>query len=99
MSDVVSMALTQALDLTAQMLAAAEDEQWSRVIELDTERQRWLQPPLAVEPGQREALVNLIERNRRLLERARATHAGIELQLEQHKYNHRALNAYIASSG
>jgi dsDNA-binding SOS-regulon protein len=99
MSGIASMALTQALELTSQMLAAAEDDQWSRVIELESERQKWLRPPLAVEQAQRGALAILAERNRRLLERATAAQAEIGRQLEQHKYNHRALNIYIASSG
>lgn len=99
MSQAVSMALARALDITGQMLAAAEAEQWTRVLELEAERQQWLRPPLAVEPAQRATLATLIERNRRLLERATAAHAQIGQLLGQHKYNHRALNSYIASSG
>jgi hypothetical protein len=41
----------------------------------------------------------LHEHNRRLLERAELARAGVERQLGQHKYNHRALSTYIASSG
>lgn len=99
MSYAVSTALVRALDITGQMLAAAEDGQWARVVELEAERQRWLRPPLAVEPAQRATLATLIEHNRRLLERATAAHAEIGRQLGRHKYNHRALNSYIASSG
>ncbi|MGC1547657.1 MAG: hypothetical protein WA777_03940 [Rhodanobacter sp.] len=90
-------ALQRALEISAQMHAAAEQGEWTRVVELDIERQSWIGHPPS-EPSHGEALMALQESNRLLLERATTAHAEIEHQLEQHKYNHRALSAYITSA-
>lgn len=99
MSGATHAALRQALDISAQMLDAADRGHWSQVAELDVERQACIRQPHAADPYNIEALATLHEHNRRLLERAELARAGVERQLGQHKYNHRALSTYIASSG
>jgi hypothetical protein len=91
--------LQQALDISVQMLEAANHGHWSRVAELDTERQTWIRQQHPADQPNIEALTTLREHNRQLLERAEVARAGVERQLGQHKYNHRALSTYIASSG
>ena len=99
MSGAAHAALRQALDISAQMLDAADQGHWSHVAELDAERQACIRQPHAADRYNIEALTTLHEHNRRLLERAELARAGVERQLGQHKYNHRALSTYIASSG
>jgi hypothetical protein len=99
MSGAAHAALRQALDISAQMLDAADRGHWSYVAELDAERQACIRQPHAADPYNIEALTTLREHNHRLLERAELARSGVERQLGQHKYNHRALSTYIASSG
>ena len=99
MSATAHAALRQALDISARMLDAADHGHWSLVAELDAERQTWIRQQHPADQPNIEALTTLQEHNRLLLERAGVARAGVERQLGQHKYNHRALNTYIASAG
>jgi hypothetical protein len=99
MSGTAHAPLRQALDISAQMLDAADRGHWSHVAELDAERQACIRQQHPADPYNIAALTTLNEHNRRLLERAARARAGVERQLGQHKYNHRALSTYIASSG
>jgi hypothetical protein len=97
MNDPVHAKLRRALDITIEMIDAATSENWSRVIELDTQRQAYLkQVPASAE--HREALLALQVHNQVLLERANLSHQALQRQLGQHQYNHRALRTYITSS-
>jgi hypothetical protein len=99
MSGAAHAPLQQALDISTQMLDAADQGLWSRVAELDTERQTWIRQQHPANQPNIEALTTLQEHNRILLDRAGVAREGVERQLGQHKYNHRALSTYIASSG
>jgi hypothetical protein len=98
MSDSVHAGLQRALDITVQMLAAAADGQWQQVIELDVERQPCLRQH-GYDPGSRELLTTLYQHNEHLLRRADDARETLERELSRHKYNHRALSVYMASSG
>jgi hypothetical protein len=97
MSDTTDAGLQRALDLTVQMLAAADEGQWEHVVELDAERQPFIQQH-RLDPRSHELLITLHQHNERLLEHAAAARGAVERELGQHQYNHRALNVYIASS-
>lgn len=99
MSGAADSALQRALTISAQMLDAADRDDWSRVADLDVERQTWMRQEHPANKHSSDALAALHEHNRLLLERAELAHMKIEQQLGQHKYNHRALNTYIASAG
>ncbi|RDS81856.1 hypothetical protein [Dyella psychrodurans] len=100
MNDPAHEGLERALEITAQMIEAARDENWSHVLELDARRQAYLQQVQAgaVGPRHRQALLALQVHNQTLLERAGLAHHAVEQQLGQHQYNHRALRTYIVSS-
>jgi len=98
MSDASDAGLQRALVITLQMLTAADEGEWQQVIELDTERQPWMQPTLS-DRRSSELLTTLHQHNERLLERAAAARESVQRELGRHKYNHRALSVYIASSG
>jgi hypothetical protein len=101
MSSAVQDELQQALALTADMGEAASDGNWTRVAELDAQRQLHLQRMHAgsLGPQHRTALAALQAQNRALLERAQQVRDDVEQQLSQHQYNHRALRAYVTSAG
>ncbi len=98
MSDAACDGLQRALDITQQMLAAAADGQWQQVVELDSERQPCLRQH-RYDQGSGELLTALYQQNEHLLKRADAARDALQRELSQQKYNHHALNAYIASSG
>ncbi|MET0330646.1 MAG: flagellar protein FliT [Dyella sp.] len=91
--------LHQALRLTAQMLDAASAGDWSLVTSLDGARQPLLAAARRPDPQWRELLTDLHQQNQQLLMLAAGAREQVEQQLGQHRYNHRALNTYIASSG
>jgi hypothetical protein len=100
MSDAIERPLQQALALTMDMLAAATQDNWTLVTELDTRRQAYLQQihDAAIDPQHRHTLRTLEANNRALLERVTQVREGVELQLSQHQYNHRALRTYVSST-
>lgn len=98
MSDSAYDGLQSALDITLQMLAAAADGQWQRVVELEAERQSCIGQH-DDDPRSRELLTTLHQHNEQLLKRADVEREALERELSRHKYNHRALSVYIASSG
>lgn len=100
MNDPLHAKLRRALDITVEMIDAATSENWSRVVELDAQRQVYLKqvPASAAGAEHREALLALQVHNRALLERANLAHEALQQQLGQHQYNHRALRTYIISS-
>ena len=98
MSGATAPSLQRALDITLQMLTAAQAGQWEPVVALDAERQPCLQQsPLDRRSG--ELLTTLQQHNERLLAHAAAAREALERELGQHNYNHHALSVYIASSG
>lgn len=100
MSDLAHANLQRALDITVEMIDAATSDNWPRVVELDAQRQVCLEhfQAGAAGPQHRDALLALQVHNRALLERANLAHEAVERQLNQHQYNHRALQTYITSS-
>jgi hypothetical protein len=96
---VETVELQQALQLTAQMIDAAGDGDWQQVVSLDSERQPLLAAARRPDPQWHELLTALHQQNQQLLMIAAGAREEVEQQLGQHRYNHRALNTYIASSG
>ena len=97
MSDVAYAGLQRAVEITLQMLAAAADGQWQQVVELDAERQPCIRQH-RYDHRSSELLTTLHQHNEHLLKRADVARAELESELSRHKYNHRALSVYIASS-
>ncbi|HTV86120.1 MAG TPA: flagellar protein FliT [Dyella sp.] len=100
MNEPASAPLTRALELTVGMLDAAAGDNWDRVSQLDAERQRSLRK-CGAEPlgaGERQLVAALLKHNQTLLALAEGARAALHKQLDQHRYNHRALRTYIASS-
>lgn len=95
----VAAQLQQAMRLTEQMLQAAGASDWERVASLDSERQPMLAAVDKPDPQWREWLTALHQQNQQVLALATGAREQVERQLGRHRYNHRALNTYIASSG
>jgi hypothetical protein len=91
--------LQQALLLTEQMLDAAGVADWDLVASLDSTRQPLLAAARRPDPEWQEWLTALHQRNQQVLMLAASAREQVEQQLGSHRYNHRALNTYIASSG
>lgn len=91
--------LQHALALTASMREAADAGNWSLVAELEGQRQLHLQRIQGGTPDSRhrDALAALRTQNDALLEQVREVFGGVEAQLSQHQYTHRALRAYVTS--
>jgi flagellar protein FliT len=90
--------LQQAVQLTEQMLDAAREGDWQLATSLDSQRQPLLAAARQPDPQWHELLTTLHEQNQHLLTLAVGAREQVEQQLGQHRYNHRALNSYLASS-
>lgn len=101
MNDAALTELQHALSLTVEMIDAAAHDNWTLVTELDARRQVHLQQVSSDTLGiqHRETLQALQAHNDALLERAEQVRNGVEQQLSQHQYNHRALRTYVTSAG
>lgn len=91
-------ALAQALKITEQMFAAADQSNWTAVTGLDAQLQRVLREDVLLQPGDEPRLRLLLEKNSMLMQAATAARGTIEQELGQHNYNHKALNVYVSSS-
>jgi hypothetical protein len=100
MNDLIHASLQRALEITIEMMDAATSDNWAYVVQLDAQRQVYLDQVSAgtTGPEHRETLLALQAHNHAVLERANLAHQQIEQQLGQHQYNHRALRTYITSS-
>jgi hypothetical protein len=100
MNDPAHLGLQRALEITAEMIDAAQGDNWPHVLELDARRQVCLVQARAgaLGPEHRQALLSLQVHNQVLLERASLAHQAVEQQIGRHQYNHRALRTYIVSS-
>jgi hypothetical protein len=92
--------LQRALQLSIEMLDAADAGNWDRVSQLDAERHRLLQAwkPHGLSAADREAIDTLQRHNQSLVAHAEAVREKVKRDLEQHQYNHRALRTYISSA-
>jgi len=99
MSAAVYQNLQHALALTIEMVEAAMHDNWTLVSELDAQRQRHLQHAHGKFGAEHYETLRLLQaHNGTLLERAAQVRAVVEQQLNQHQYNHRALQTYITSA-
>jgi hypothetical protein len=100
MSETAHLDLRNALQLTIEMLDAADSGNWERVSQLDAERDRLLRKRQAdvLTPDDRETISALLAHNQTLMAHAEAAHGALKQQLDQHQYNHHALRTYISSS-
>ncbi|MBE1159520.1 flagellar protein FliT [Dyella acidiphila] len=92
--------LQQALQLTVEMLEAADGGNWERVSQLDAQRHRLLHSwkPQGANAQDRAAIDAMQTHNQSLMAHAEAARNLVQRQLDQHQYNHRALRTYISSS-
>ena len=90
--------LELAYELSVQALAAARAGDWDRVQELTPQRDAQLKLGHPNDSRSADIVRILIEQNAQLLELAEQARGSIDQQMLQHKYSHRALSAYIASS-
>lgn len=99
MSDAVHQDLQRALVLTIEMVEAAMHDNWTLVSELDGQRHRHLQHAHGAFGAEHyETLQLLHAHNGTLLERVEQVRSAAEQQLNQHQYNHRALQTYMTSA-
>jgi hypothetical protein len=101
MSGMAHADLQDALQLTVEMLDAANGGNWERVSQLDAERDRLLRKRQAdsLSSADRETIAALLTHNQTLMAHAEAARNAVQGQLDQHQYKHRALRTYISSSG
>lgn len=100
MSEAAHADLQDALQITLEMLDAANSGNWERVSQLDSERDRLLRKRQAdvLTPDDHETITTLLAHNQMLQAHAEAAHEAVKQQLDQHQYNHNALRTYISSS-
>jgi Flagellar protein FliT len=90
--------LELAYELSVQALEAARAGEWDRVQELTPQRDAQLKLGHPRDARSADIVRILIEQNAQLLELAEHAKGSVDQQMQQHKYSHRALSAYIASS-
>jgi len=94
--------LQLALQTTTEMLDAAVNGNWDRVIQLEEKRQYQLRkyrvsaaPLIELD---RQVIATLRRHNQTLMAHADIAQGALKQQLDQHQYNRRALRTYISSS-
>ncbi|PWK83084.1 flagellar protein FliT [Fulvimonas soli] len=92
-------ALEQALALSDSMLAAAREDRWDAVVELDGRRQPLLHAGHPRDPRSGSLLRQLLERNTELLALAGRAREAAAAALGRHSHAHRALRAYVGLAG
>ena len=90
--------LELAYEFSVQALEAARAGEWDRVQALTPQRDAQLKLGHPQDSRSADIVRILIEQNAQLLDLAEQARGGINQQMQQHKYSHRALSAYIASS-
>ena len=90
--------LELAYELSVQALEAARAGEWDRVQELTPQRDAQLRMGHPRDARSADIVRILIEQNAQLMELAEQAKGSVDQQMQQHKYSHRALSAYIASS-
>ncbi|HEX7817093.1 flagellar protein FliT [Dyella sp.] len=90
--------LELAYELSLQALEAARMGDWERVQELTPQRDAQLRMGHPRDERSADIIRILIEHNAQLMDLADAARHEVNAQIQQQKYSHRALSAYIASS-
>jgi hypothetical protein len=89
-------ALEQALALSERMQAAAENEAWQQVADLEHERQRQLQRGYPNDARSRHLLLAMLKQNQALLARIGGVQEGLGRELARQRERRHALNTYMA---
>ena len=87
------------MQLSVQMLEAAKTGDWTRVATLRPEYEDLLRRDHPANEAARSVLLGLQQQNQDLLDLAGHAREGIARELGRHCQKHRALNAYLVSSG
>jgi len=95
MSAVGHAALQQALQLSSQMLGAAQAQDWGTVAELRPDYDDVLRRGTPATDASREILTELLHQHQLLVQLTDQAREQIAMELEQQQRNHRALNAYL----
>jgi len=90
--------LELAYELSIKALEAARAGEWDRVQELTPQRDAQLRMGHPRDERSADIVRILIEQNTQLMDLAEQARDMVNQQMQQHKYSHRALSAYIASS-
>ena len=90
--------LELAYELSVRALEAARAGEWDRVHELTPQRDAQLKLGHPRDARSADIVRILIEHNAQLMDLAEQARDGVTQQMQQHKYSHRALSAYITSS-
>lgn len=90
--------LDQALELSAQMLLAAQAGDWTNVTSLQTQCDALLRCNHAANDETHAALLELQRQYRDVNGLAGQAREVIALELGRHRHSHRALNAYLISA-
>lgn len=88
-------ALEQALQLSTQMLGAAQAQDWGTVVELRPDYDDVLRRGTPVTDASREILTEILQQHQQLAQLTDQARQLIGKELEQQQRNHRALNAYL----
>lgn len=95
MSAVGHAALEQALQLSTQMLGAAQSQDWGTVAALRPDYDDVLRRGAPATDASREILTTLLGQHQQLVQLTDQARQQIASELEQQQRNHRALNAYL----
>ncbi|MGH8157249.1 MAG: hypothetical protein ACREPQ_03965 [Rhodanobacter sp.] len=90
--------LERALELSAQMLLAAQAGDWANVTTLQAQCDALLRCNHAGNDVTRTALLELQRQYRNVTGLAGQAREAIALELGRHRHSHRALSAYLVSS-
>jgi hypothetical protein len=94
--------LQRTLRITVEMLDAAANDNWDRVIQLEEKRQYQLRKhrvnAMPLTDLDRQIIATVRKHNQTLAAHADLAQSALKQQLDQQQYNRRALRTYISSS-
>lgn len=91
--------LAHALALGEEMLVAAKAGQWESVDALSAQCDALVRQPHAEDEASRDAMQTLVQQHLVVCELAGVARDDVARKLEQHRYGHRAVSAYLAPTG
>lgn len=98
MTEQTHIPLELAYEFSVQALEAARAGEWDRVHDLTPQRDAQLKLGHPRDARSADIVRILIEQNAQLMDLVERARGMVDEQMQQHKYSHRALSAYIASS-
>lgn len=94
MSGGVGSDADRAMALTTEMVAAAERDDWSRLAQLEMQRQAFVAPEMAASAAEAEKWREVHQCNQRVIDRVREARDRVALEWQEAREGHRAARDY-----